>query len=130
LQKRLATRDLNQIIAEFQRSAYDGSKFDDFTLRKSMRRIAVDASEMASRQPDEHARQPRECALALQAPVDFVDEQGASGFALKRLQSVCMRDRLRLRTATGRISGQDRKRVGFCVSTRMQNSRHHLSRLN
>ena len=46
-----------------------------FTLRERIRRVAIRAAEIARRQPHEHARQPGESAFALQAEIDFVDDQ-------------------------------------------------------
>ena len=48
------------------------------------------ASEIAGRQPDEHARQARERAFPLKATVDLMDEQAAFGLILERLKPVAM----------------------------------------
>ena len=57
-----------------------------FPLVEGVRRVAIHASQVAGRQPDEDARQPRERALALQAAVDLMDHQRARGLLLKRPQ--------------------------------------------
>ena len=44
-------------------------------LREGISRVAIGTAQIAGRQPDENARQPRKGALALQAQVDFIDDQ-------------------------------------------------------
>ena len=90
LQQRLAAGDLDQVVAQLERLRHDRVEIEDLALGKGMRRVAVDAPQVAGRQPDEHAGQPRERALALQAAVDLMDEQGAGRLALERLEPVAM----------------------------------------
>ena len=55
-----------------------------------MRRVAVDAPQVAGRQPDEHAGKTRERAFSLQASIDLMDEQAPGGLLLERLEPVAM----------------------------------------
>ena len=83
LQQRLAAGDLDQVVAQFQCPRDDLVQGENVALAEGMRRVAVDAAQVASRQPDEHARKTRERALSLQAAVDLVDEQGPGRLALR-----------------------------------------------
>ena len=55
-----------------------------------MRRIAVDTSQVAGGQPDEHAGKARERAFSLKAAIDFMDEQASGRLLLERLEAVAI----------------------------------------
>ena len=86
LQERLAAGDLDQIITQLERTSHDGVEIEELTLRERVRRVAVDTSQVARRQPYEHTGTPRECALALQAAIDLMDEQAAGWLFLEGLE--------------------------------------------
>ena len=94
LQQRFAAGELNerQFVAGL---AGEGASFfefgdnlvDDHRLAagESVRGVAVGAAEVAAGEPDEGARQPGEGALALNAQVDFVNQQRVGhGYASAR----------------------------------------------
>ena len=60
---------------EFSDLGHDFFKSLFLPFRKSVRRVAVGTTKVASRQPDKHAGQAGERAFTLQAQVDFVDDQ-------------------------------------------------------
>ena len=51
------------------------------TLRESVGRVAIRASQIARREPRKNAGQPRESALTLQAQINFINNQRISHFA-------------------------------------------------
>ena len=55
--------------------ADDVVEVEDLALGEGVRRVAVDAPQVAGRQPDEHAGQARERALSLEAAIDLMDDQ-------------------------------------------------------
>ena len=46
-----------------------------FAFGKGVRRVTIRTTQIAGRQPDKNARQPRESALTLQAEINFVDDE-------------------------------------------------------
>jgi hypothetical protein len=49
-----------------------------FAFGEGVSRVAIRAAQIAGGEPDENARQTGEGAFALQAQIDFVDDEGAS----------------------------------------------------
>jgi len=62
-----------------------------FSLLERVRGVAVAATKMTRREPDEHAGEAGERTLALQAAVDLVDHQGADRLPFERPEPVRMR---------------------------------------
>ena len=84
LEQRLAAGELDQVVAQLQGSLDDLVEAQDCPSSEGVRRVAVDAAQVAGGQPDEDARQPGERALALEAAVDLVDHQRPGRLALQR----------------------------------------------
>jgi hypothetical protein len=88
LEQWLAAGDLNKLIAELQCPVQNLIETEGFPLREGMRRITVNAAEVARRQTNEDTRHARKRALALQAAIDLVDEKRTGGFPFERLQAM------------------------------------------
>ena len=64
---------------------------EDLALGEGVRRVAVDAPQVAGGQPDKDARQPGERALALEAAIDLVDHQRPGRLPFERPEPVAIR---------------------------------------
>jgi hypothetical protein len=83
LKQRLAARDFNQGDIELFHLIYNGVDRHLFSAVKSVLRIAVRTTKVATGQADEHTREAGVRRFPLDRMVDFMDDQ-VSGHRLER----------------------------------------------